>query len=255
MIYPERTAGILLKPGKGFSFSWNITDSAVERINTFTTSVNPASFFTVKGGYCRENSSMAASIGIFVKQFMVSYGLKYHPYLGYTHSIGVTYTLSGAVESLDYKRPFGTTFTKKFNIRSVTEDELKKIDGLTDLSVGRIISYRKKIGPLTEKALMQIGLTGEEIDILEANVYGLERVHRSKDGEKDFKKFKQRPPRGERVKNKFRKMISGGIPAYTAITYSELSESGKDDEFHNRLVNDNSLTDLQKKLVEKTCSD
>ena len=68
MIYPERSAGIMLNPGKGFSLTWNITDTAAERVNLFTATVNPVSFLTVKGGYCRENSSFSASIGIMAKK-------------------------------------------------------------------------------------------------------------------------------------------------------------------------------------------
>jgi len=255
IIYPERSAGILLKPGKGFSLTWNITDTAVEKVNTFTAAVNPTSFFSVKGGYCRENSSFAASFGVLAEKFFVSYGLKYHPYLGYTHSIGITCALKPEVESLDYGRSLFSSVKKKINIKTAAFDDLEQIEGLTRLSAERIILYRQKIGPVTEKALMQIGLTGEEIDIVEKNVYGLERTSRNKEGEKDFKKFKKKPPRSERIKQKFRELISRGIPAFPAITYSELSEKNERDEFNNRLNNDRSLSEEQKKLIEKTCSE
>jgi len=254
ILYPERSAGILLKPGKGFSLSWNITDSAVEKINTFAATINPASFLSVNGGYCRENSSFSASIGVLAENFFVSYGLKYHPYLGYSHSIGITYALNPGIKSLDYGKPLFSRREKKINIKSAELDDLKKIDGLSRLSAERIILYKKKIGPVTEKALKQIGLTGEEIDILESNVYGFERSPRNKEGGKDFRKFKKRPPRKERIKTKFRKLINEGIPAFKAITYSELSESGESDQLQNRLQNDNSLSDEQKKIIEKICS-
>lgn len=255
IIYPERSFGIMVKPGKGFSLSWNITDTAVERSNTFSASINPASFFSVRGGYCRENSSFAASFGILADKFFVSYGLRYHPYLGYTHSLGITYAFSAKIESLDYGKPLFPSAEKKINIRTASLDDLKKIEGLSAQSAERIILYREKIGPVTEKALMQIGLTGEEKAVFENNVYGLERTRRNKEGEKDYRKFKKRVPRGERIKHKFRRMIDGGIPAFKAITYSELSENEERDSFLSRLQSDGSLSGEQKTLIEKTCSE
>ncbi len=255
IIYPERSAGILLKPGRGFSLTWNITDTAAMRVNTFSATINPTSFFTVTGGYCRENSSSAASFGILAENFFVSYGLKYHPYLGYTHSIGITFALTPQIESLHYGKPLTTSVSKKINIQTATLDDIKKIDGLTAISAERIILYREKIGPVNEKALMQIGLTGDEIKILEANIYGLERTPRNKNGEKDSKKFVKRPPRKERIKNKFRSLISSCVTASTAFRYSELSESAENNEFINTLQNDNSCSGEQKKLIEKICLD
>jgi len=258
IIYPERSAGILLKPAKGFSLAWNITGTAAESVNTFSVTANPAHFLSVKGGYCRETSSLAASLGILAADFYVSYGLRYHPYLGYTHSIGLTYSPEAEIESLHYGRLLLTSPKKKININTAEPEELKTIDGLSILSAERIVLYRRKIGPVTEKALMQIGLTGEEIKIVEANVYGLERTSRNKEGAKEFsskmKKFVKTPPRNERIKTKFRELIGRGIPAFKAITYSELSESGHKDNFHNGLWNDSALTDDQKKIIEKICS-
>jgi hypothetical protein len=253
IIYPERSFGILIKPGNGFSLSWNITDTAAERVNTFSAAVNPSSFFSVKGGYCRENSSFAASFGVLTNKFFVSYGLRYHPYLGYTLSLGITYTLSPEIESLNYGKPLFSSAGKKINVKTATPDDLKKIDGLRAVSAERIIMYREKIGPVTEKSLMQIGLTGEEINIFENHVYGLERTRRNKEGGKDFRKFKKRLPRGERIKQKFRRMIDEGIPAFKAITYSELSENEDRAFFLARLQNDNSISEEQKNLIEKTC--
>lgn len=258
VIYPERSAGVLLKPGNGFSLAWNITDTAAGMVNTFSAVVNPVTFFSVKGGYCIENSSFAASIGILSENFYVSYGLKYHPYMGYTHSIGITYTPQTKIESLHYGKPVFSSPVKKINITTAVYDDLKTIEGLSEISAQRIILYREKIGPVNGKGLMQIGLTGEEIKILEANVYGLARVSRNKNGKKDFsisrKKFVKMPPRNERIKNRFRQLIGSGIPAFKAITYSELVESGKTDEIQKALLNDNSLSEEQKKIIEKTCS-
>lgn len=134
---------------------------------------------------------------------------------------------------------------------------LKNIAGLKPISARRIILFRDKIGPVTEKSLIQIGLSSDEIKTLEESVYGLSRTKEKSEDAKKFKRhrtFKKFKPRNERIKEKFRRMIAGGIPAYTAITYSELSESASLDEFHNRLWKDSSLDQGQKNLVEKICT-
>lgn len=258
MIFPDRSAGILLKPGKGFSLSWNCTSTAIEKINTFEVAVNPASFFSIKGGYSMEHSSFALSLGILAENFFVSYGLKYHPYLGYSHSIGITFTVNTEIETLNYGTPLFSLSVKKINIQNATPDDLYKIDGLTAGSVDRIILYRHKIGAVTEKSLKQLGLTTDEIKSLRKNVYGLERTPRNKEGGeytgRKKRKYEKRPPRNERIKSKFRALVMSGIPASAAISYSELSESVKNVEFRNRLADDVSLSDEQKKIIEKICS-
>lgn len=255
VIYPERSAGILLKPGRGFSLAWNITDTAAGKVNTFAATINPAPFFSISGGYCRENSSLAASFGVSAAELLVSYGLRFHPFLGYTHSLGITFALNLQIESLDYGKPLFRRNKKRINIKSASPDDLKEIDGLTALSAERVILYREKIGPVNEKALVQIGLTGEEIKNFESSVYGLERSGNNRGKEKEYKKFRKKAPRRERIKHKFRSLISGGIKAYTAITYSELSESAERELFYRKLNDDSSLTDEQKKFIKTTCSE
>ncbi|MCL1833648.1 MAG: helix-hairpin-helix domain-containing protein [Leptospirales bacterium] len=253
ILYNESSVGVLFKPGKGFSIAWNNTDTAIERVNIFTVSINPTNFITLKGGYCKENSSFSTAMGILASDLYISYGLKYHPFLGYSHSVGISYAIGSGIESLDYKKPLFSSDREKININRATLDDLKAITGLSDVSAERIILYREKIGPVTDKALMQIGLTSDEIKIIKANVYGIERASSGKDGEKNFKKFVKSPPRQERIKTKFQNLIKGGIQASTAIKYSELSESVNKTEFRAKLQSDNSLSSDQKKAVERIC--
>ena len=49
-------------------------------------------------------------------------------------------------------------------------------------------------------------------------------------------------------------MIQSGIPASIAINYSELSEAVKISEFRKTVMNDKTLNDEQKKIIEKLCS-
>jgi len=256
MLYNERSFGVLFKPGKGFSIAWNNTTTAIERLNIFSVSVNPTKFITLKAGYIKENSSFSTVVGILADTLFISYGLKYHPFLGYSHSIGISYTIGSGIESLDYKKPLFATNREKININRASLDELKAMN-LSDVSAERIILYREKIGPITDKALVQIGLTSDEIKIIRANVYGIERASANKDGDtepkKDSKKFIKTPPRQERIKTKFQQLIKEGIQASTAIKYSELSESVNKNEFRAKLQSDNSLSSDQKKSIERIC--
>ena len=256
ILYNESSIGVLFKPGKGFSIAWNNTDTAAERVNIFAVSVNPTKFLTLKGGYCKENSSFTTAIGILAENLFISYGLRYHPFLGYSHSIGISYTIGSGIESLDYKKPLFSIEREKMNINTASLGELKSIDGLSDVSAERIILYREKIGPVTDKALVQIGLTSDEIKIIRANFYGIERASVSKDGEtnpKNSKKFVKTHPRQERIKTKFQQLIKEGIQAGTAIKYSELSESVNKNEFRAKLQSDSSLSAEQKKAIERIC--
>ncbi len=257
ILYPERSAGISVKPAKGFSASWNITETAAGRVNSFAAAVNPVAFFTMHGGYSRENSALAAAFGVLVHGFMFSYGLRYHPYLGYTHSVGITFAPDFSADCLDYGRPIFSRPAKKTDIRAATIDDLKGIDGLSARSAERAIMYRDKIGPVTEKALVQIGMSGDEIALFDSQIYGLQRTPRN-DGDnrpRAGKKYSKRPPRGERIKNRFREIISCGVRSTQALSYSELCESSGAEIFHDTLDRDTTFSGGQKECIERTCTE
>lgn len=256
VLYPSRSAGITVKPATGFSLSWNITSTPAGIVNSFAAAANPLKYFTVQGGYSREDSSLAAAFGVMINGFAISYGLRYHQYLGYTHSAGITFAPHTITGSLDYGRTILSQPEKKRDIRSATIDDLREIDGLSPRSANRIILYRDRIGPVTEKALVQIGMSREEIAIIESNFFGLQRTAHSIDSDKKpaRKKFLNRPPKSERIKHRFREMIASGIPSTRAITYSELCESADEETFTDTLEGDRSLTDEQKVIIKSSCS-
>lgn len=93
-LYPEKSAGILIKPDNELSIAWNITDTSAGKINTFIASVNPLPCFNLSGGCSRETASYSASASIFISNIKVQYNLLYHSYLGYTHAVAVTLNTS-----------------------------------------------------------------------------------------------------------------------------------------------------------------
>lgn len=260
-LYPERSSGIILRPASGFSLSWNITDTAAGWINSFAADISPARFLSLRGGYTPEDSRFAGSLTVILKQISASYSLTSHPCLGYTHSFGITYSTGSDIETIRYGSPEINTPEKKININNASPEEIRALVGVSSRSSGRILLYREKVGPVSEKALRQIGLSSDEIASVKVGCYGFARGSLSNDSEDDHspgKSIKRKkvyvPPR-ERVKERFRTLIKHGIPAATAIRYSELPESAHRDELESLLDGDRSLTDKQKDAVRRACSE
>ncbi|HPJ42575.1 MAG TPA: helix-hairpin-helix domain-containing protein [Spirochaetota bacterium] len=256
-LYPERSGGILVKPCTGFSLSWNITDTAAGYINSFSAGVSPAAFFHLRGGYTPEDTRFAASLTIMLKHLNATYSLSSHPYLGYTHSFSITLSSVSELETIKYSTPSIYTTDKKININSAPPDQIKNIPGLCSRSSERIILYRSKIGPISEKGLRRIGLDNNEISSIKRNCYGLARDSRIEDKDNSTKYRKKNkiyiPPK-ERIRTRFRIMVKEGIPASTAIRYSELPESAHTVDIESLLAEENSLTEKQKDIIRRTCS-
>jgi len=257
-LYPEWSTGVLLKPYRGFTLSWNITDTAGGYINSFTAGITPSSFLYMRGGYSPEDTRFAASVTILIKKLNLTYSLSAHPYLGYTHSFGITISSSSDIETIRYNNPSIINRHSKININSAPAEDLKKIPGLCSLSAERIILYREKIGPVSEKGLLQIGLSNDEIAYVRKNCYGFVRDSDLKNNENTTvatpKKRKTYIPPKERIKERFRLMIKEGIPASTAIRYSEIPESPHSGEIESLLAEDNTISDEQKDIIRKACS-
>lgn len=260
-LYPEKSAGILLKPSGGFSISWNLTDTSADYINSFGADITPAKFLSLRGGYTPEDSRFAASVTFILNKLYISYSIASHPYLGYTHSFGITCSTDSDIETISYRKSMPEKPETKININSASDDEIKNIPELSSRSSGRIILYRIKAGPVTEKTLTQLGLDNDEIDSVKINCYGFARDQRKDkiDDEASYrnKKRKSKPyiPRKELIRERFRKMIKAGIPAATAIRYSELPGTAGRTEIESILDEDPSLTYEQKDSVRKICAE
>jgi hypothetical protein len=257
-LYPERSGGILVKPCSGFTLSWNITDTAAGYINSFSAGISPAPFIHLRGGYTPEDTRFAASLTIILKNLNATYSLSSHPYLGYTHSFGITLSSASEIETIRYSTPSIYAPGKKININSAEPEEIINIPGLSSRSSERIILYRSKIGPVSEKGLRRIGLDNDEILSVKRNCYGLARESHKEDTDSSAKKYRKNnktyiPPK-ERIRGRFRIMIKEGIPASTAIRYSEIPESAGREDIESILAEDISLTDIQKDIIRRTCT-
>ncbi len=257
-LYPERSGGVLVKPFHGFSLAWNLTDTAAGYINSFSAGISPAAFIHLRGGYTPEDTRFVASLTILLKHLNVTYSLSSHPYLGYTHSFGITLSSASEIDTIQYSTPSIYVPEKKININSAEPEEIINIPGLSSRSSERIILYRSKIGPISEKGLRRIGLDNDEISSVKRNCYGLARESHKEDKDGSTKKYRKNnkiyiPPK-ERIRERFRTMIKEGIPASTAIRYSEIPESSGREDIESILAEDISLTDKQKDIIRRACS-
>ena len=252
-IYGEWSCGLLTKPCRGLSVSWDLTDTPAGKINTFVLTVNPLEFLSSGFGYSVETSSFSMNIGFMFRNAEFNYGIRFHPYLGYSHSVSITYSGSGKTEPLVYGNPANLP-EKRINIKTASYDELSGLGILSETSARRIILYREEIGPLTRNALVRIGLTPPEIRMLVAVSYGFEKNRKSVSPHFKKKSYNKKKyvPRKVLVKRKFREMTDEGIPAYQASLYSDMCTSG-DNGFIELLDADHSIAEEQKKIIRRIC--
>ena len=179
ILHPETSAGMALKPVTGLTFTWNINRTYFAPVNTLAVSAHLLEYLSFSGGYSRETQSWGASLSLVIKNLLVVYGLRYHTYLGVTHSFGVTVTDRRLTyERLKYAtRPFERHLPaesgKKVAINRCSLEELKGLPSLPPHIAERIIRYRQLIGPVSRDSLLQIGLSEKEVAALEPCLVGL----------------------------------------------------------------------------------
>ncbi len=260
LLFPGSAAGIAVSPFRGLRFSYNLEKTAPGYVNSFSLSASLLSFFRVKGGYSRETCSYSAAVSVKYSRYSFSYGFRYHSYLRATHSIGLTVsTETVPYRGMNYLTLKGDRKDKpvtKIDIRTCSCEELKKLPAVSDTIAERIIKYRKMIGPVTEKALVQVGMPPEDITVFRGYIYGLEE---SGDYRKK-KRGKQRTyyPSGRKKelysrRRVFRKLMATGIGATASLRISEMYVSGKRKEIAAYLKSLPSLTPKKRKEILSLC--
>ncbi len=254
LMYPEWIAGAALKPFKGFSLLYNISKTSNGYVNTIAATANVLKYFSIRVGYAREATTYSGALSFVYKYVSVSYGLKYHPHLGFTHSAGVTLSVSEMnIDSLSY----GSIFSRirevqnkpAVNINNCTMDQITAVPGVQQHIAERIMKYRQTTGPLSRKSLLQIGLSEKEIEGLLRHITGLAP------DETGWQSGLQTRERYERAqKDLFKKLISLGFPAATALELADMAMIGKNKSYTDRV---NSLPDIpaeKKKQALKLCT-
>jgi len=253
-LFPEWSCGASIKALRGLTVSWNITSVENACINTVSVCAGLTEFMCMCGGYSRETSSGSAAFVFYLRNLIFSYGIRYHPHLGYTHSLSLSLSQDHSLpEVMRYNtRPFSDINDKpaeKVNLNRCTADELLELSGINSRTAGRIMKYRKTKGPLTRKALRQIGMTAPEVDCLLEYAYGLAE-------EKKFNKSFRRTKKGGQnraVKSLFVRLMGAGISASSALEIATLLRDKKKKEAVSVVNSIRGINEASREKARKIC--
>ncbi len=266
-IYPNQSLGLAVKPARGITFVWNINKIYYGHINTFSATANLLSCLSLKGGYSRETSSYSFSVIIMYGKFSLAYGLSHQTYLGSTHKIGLTLASDDFLfEEVNYnKNLYRRTLPEKKKNINVNESSYEELmdSGLFAKEIAeRIIKYRDIIGPVTEKSLVQIGITEKELNELRENIRGLAVESATSDKPKIYKTYnninKNKPKTGYDIdtrKSLFQKLLENDVNAGTALKIAEQAKNSSKDELIRQIKELSNIDEEKKKIIIKLCTD
>lgn len=254
LLSPGWSAGAALKPARGCSIVWNINRTPYGYVNTLSASANVLKYLSLRAGYSPESSSFSAAVIFSYKYVSASYGLKYHPHLGFTHSVGITLSPQEIpVESLNYNafidRLGGSRDIKKIDIASCTPEELGKIPDLSQTHARRIMQYRETVGPVTRNSLAEIGMSDDEIYSLCGNITGLgaipERPRAARHAAGGSEQAK---------KVLFGKLLRLGLNPSLALELAEMAATGRMDRIRRRITETSSIDKSTGSRVMELCA-
>lgn len=140
----------------GITRSWSVT-------------ATPTRHFQVSTGYSPDLESYGMSASVAAGNMVLSYGLRSHSALGYTHIVGVTLAASPRFRlSQSDAKP-----AERVHLNRAKEEELAGIPGVSEKMAHSMSVYRELFGPLTRKSLYQLGMKDADIRHLLQHAYGL----------------------------------------------------------------------------------
>lgn len=235
ILYPDSSFGVVFSPEPGISCGWNYLHNYDGGINSWHVRATILPSFSVSSGYARETSTYAVNAVLLVKNITVTYGFNYHAYLGMTHRIGIV--LSSAPIPFEpivmYRKKSAEEIT--IDITSCSPDDLMRLSPITEEHAERIVKYRDKIAPVTERALYQLGLSKTEINEVMIHCTGIVIEKESDQEEKpQWKSFRKNNDthykKKAQIKSLFIRLVDGGLPPATAIKIADAvgDKTGKD---------------------------
>ncbi|HDP80035.1 MAG TPA: helix-hairpin-helix domain-containing protein [Spirochaetes bacterium] len=237
LLYPGWSAGCDLSPLEGLHLIWNLNRGYYGFENLFSVSVNLLSFLAVRVGYAREATVSSMALVFFHKNIRVAYGMRYHGILGTTHGVEVTLAGGGlGLSPLRFKRPSRDEAVRDLpdepvDISRCTPEDLLELPGVSEDIARRIILYRDTIGPVTPKALYQVGLEEQQVQVLRQCLTGLAPDPEGFSRER-HKKNRGRSPAKPGYDSSLRKvlfsrLIKEGVPAGTAIRVADMARTNR----------------------------
>lgn len=262
-INPFWSTGVRIALFQGLSLIYNLGCEGKKSYNSISLRADLLPSCSVSAGYGRETMTWAGSVTVLAGNFAVSYGLRRHPYLGATHVIGIS-LLSGtpAFKPVHYgsSRQVPENYVK-IDINNCPDDDIRRLPCLEPVPAERLIAYRKKIGPLTERALIQLGLTQAEADLLRQFSYGLaeEQPVQKKTGVRSYRKGKKggkskRETGRQSGQNMFLDLVEeAGLPPTLAMDLIEAARKSGREGFMTKMEAMEDLSQEQKRAAEDIC--
>lgn len=231
LLYPNWSLGIALVPAKGVTLIYNLNRSYYGYINSIALSVNLLPILNFRAGYSKETSMYAASMSLVIGHVNVGYGIQHHAVLGSTHSVAVTLSLERmGLSQIQYsgvlpRKKRSREGTARIDINTCAPEELKGIPVLSDEMAERIMNHRKQIGPLSMRALYQLGLGEREIEELQAYIGGLAPDEPKSDWRRGMERRERPGHTVEKRKELFEKLLAAGVPSSTALRVVEVART------------------------------
>ncbi len=262
-INPFWSSGVNITLFQGFSLVYSIAREGEKFQNSLSVRANILPFCSVSMGYGRETMTWAGAVTLLAGNFSVSYSLRRHPYLGATHVIGIS-LISGSpsFKAVRYgkNQQVPENFVK-IDINNCPDDDIRRLPCLEPVHAERLVAYRKKIGPLTERALIQLGLTQEETDLLRQFSYGLaeDQSVKKKTGGRSDRQWKNgknsfRKTGRQTGQNMFLDLVEeAGLPPTAAMDLIEAARSAGRQGFMTKIETMEELSQDQKRAAEDIC--
>lgn len=251
LFYPTWSAGASISPLRGFSIHYNLLKTATGYVNCVSASATILKYLAVQVGYSREIMTTSAAISIIYRYVAVSYGLRYHQHLGFTHSIGLTLSIGELpVEPIHYGDPFAKLREKRsprIDINACSIEEIAALPGIGAERAERIMRYRLTVGPVSRSALIRMGLTERELDRLLPLITGLAQEEQTS----EKRRFDPAAYQAAR-KALFTRLIAIGMPPSSALTAAEMALAG-DSRVFSFINGLQGITPDQKKKAAEVC--
>ena len=223
VLFPARHAGLSYRLFEGCNLNAEVAEDFFGYSTIWSVRGVLLPMLTCSIGYSPQLESCSAGFTFSWMQMQVNYSFTHHTYLGNTHAFGVTmYTGKFHYTPIPPSRPApadsARVTDKPLDIRRCTLEQLCSLQVIDRMYCRRIITYRETMGPVTEKSLYQLGLTGRDISRLRGHLVGLA-------GNIQQHHAQRRTSRRislARRKNLFRRLLDRGVPAHTSLQISRM---------------------------------
>ncbi len=254
VLYPERYAGASVQLFDGCTLNAQVARDFFGYSTIWSVRGVLLPVLTCSAGYSPQLESYSAGFTFTWRQMQVNYSFTHHTYLGNTHAFGITmYTGDFKYTPIPPTRASARKKTpapaRDLDIRHCTLQQLRSLAIVDDKYCRRIIAYRDTMGPVTEKALYQVGLSRDDISRVRAHLSGLGRGVNTGRG-------KKRPPRRistARRKTLFRLLLGKGVPAHASLRISRLVQHATAGDLEKFLAAQSNLSPELKNEIRQLC--